>query len=396
MVSPTPLLEEFEFDSSKKANQCTKTKKAAFVMLILSMTIGLIWISIKLTTSKSQAKILYIYTSTEATQPYMKAQVIDVNNQAFKCVLSDPPIHGHGDVIGLINGTIPIMCGGFGYFHVGYYHNNFTSLKSCFVLKNKTWTQTTDLLEGVFESGRGNVVINGSLLIHGGITGGDHIWYVTDYGTRDPMDQLDSVELVSPRHHQSLPKIPMTISNHCNMKVNSTTILVTGGSPNDSGNVSNQTQYSYPYDSVKSSNQTHFHDLVSGSWTQGPTMTMERARHACASFELKGRRIYVVGSKWNKTLEFLDSEDLDQGWQMINPLPSEMTTIVTSLDGKSVYALGHMSQVLDAQICQLQCTSQSLHSCTWKTLDRWSVGRMHGRDIAALPIPDAVASELCD
>ena len=85
MVSPTPLLEEFEFDSSKKANQCTKTKKAAFVMLILSMTIGLIWISIKLTTSKSQAKILYIYTSTEATQPYMKAQVIDVNNQAFKC-----------------------------------------------------------------------------------------------------------------------------------------------------------------------------------------------------------------------------------------------------------------------------------------------------------------------
>ena len=79
-----------------------------------------------------------------------------------------------------------------------------------------------------------------------------------------------------------------------------------------------------------------------------------------------------------------------------NPLPSEMTTMVTSLDGKSVYALGHWSQVLDAKICQLQCTSQSLQSCTWKILERESVGRMLGRDIAALPIPDAVASELCD
>ena len=220
-----------------------------------------------------------------STSGHRRTRVLNLNNPDFVCNLPDFPYDALESAGGLLEGNILLMCGG--YMDMGrnstlaedlvkkklayqcykkentllrlyqyQYHMDFSRQgnhiqhQHCLQLKNKAWTQATTLKRSVMSMERGGILINGSLLLHGG---------------RHCSTILNLVpELVSINSSQELPSMVQRwyADGHCNMKINDTTILITGiGAPG--GGVDSRTV---------------FHNLLTGQLTEGPIMNVARIR----------------------------------------------------------------------------------------------------------------------
>ncbi len=122
---------------------------------------------------------------------------------------------------------------------------------------------------------------------------------------------LNSAEMLTEEGWESnIPSLPVTITAHCMVTVNSTTVMVIGGAQND--------EYS---------GKTFYFTFGEESWTEGPVLKNIRRYHSCGKIrrnkESQEMNIIVAGGYYGGS--YLSSvEILDEGsneWQTGPELP---------------------------------------------------------------------------
>ena len=219
----------------------------------------------------------------------------------FNCSagLPDFPIATAYAVGGVVN-NIPIICGG-GYGTI-YDDNHDESIqnktKKCYKFQAREWKEMEKGIdEPKFYFGTGNLVIKEEeekFLIHGGLTE-----FIQDKSSRF----ADSSEWFGNNTH-SLYNDTLPVGGHCNIQINDTHFMVTGGLiPN--GKTS------------KVTNKTYFcHTTNLTKCSPGPSLNIERRAHSCFQ---KAQYLYVVGGYItpNRTTPDTDVEYLhlgDKNW----------------------------------------------------------------------------------
>jgi hypothetical protein len=140
---------------------------------------------------------------------------------------------------------------------------------------------------------------DGKLLVTGGYDGSGYAVY------------LNSAEMLTEEGWESnIPSLPVTISAHCMVTVNSTTVMAIGG-----------------YQNRQWSGKTFYFTFGEESWTEGPALMDKREYHSCGKIRRNKERqelsIIVAGGYDGSS--FLSSvEILDEGsneWQTGPELP---------------------------------------------------------------------------
>ena len=185
-----------------------------------------------------------------------------------------------------------------------------------------------------------------------------------------------STLLISTKGSENGPDLPKTLLYFCNIKVNETTILITGG--------------------IGGRSKSTFQNMVTGQSVPGPRLQKPRSNHVCGAFEFKGISLALVadgGGTSSDNIEVLDLSDVKQGgWMKIptNSLPGRKGSFqIVVLNRTDVYALGGGSD----GIFKLKCR-EDLQRCEWTRMKQSL--KEHRRDYAAFAIPDSVADELCN
>ena len=295
-------------------------------------------------------------------------EIVDLKNETFTCnanYLAKFPVKTSNIAgAGVIQGNIPMIC---------------TSYHGCYALKHKKWNHVVKLKKNRGSSSRGNVVLDGKLYISGGIS------------TRKPQK---SSELISSKTSISGPTLPQILFGHCTIKLNDSTILITGGSSSTSRKVKDQQNYS-----------STFQNIASGQVSLGPKFNEPRFKHKCAKFNFDGKTYALVtysgtdSSNYENpslNMEVLDMDSPRKGWKVILQKPGEFQSIrgfeVIVNNEKEVFILGGNKD--KRAIFKLECKAKDLNKCGWKKLpQRLKKGRSF---LTAISIPDSVAFELCD
>jgi hypothetical protein len=140
---------------------------------------------------------------------------------------------------------------------------------------------------------------DGKLLVTGGYDGS--------------LSKLNSAEMLTEEGWESnIPALPVTITNHCMVTVNSTTVMVIGGYQNGQGY----------------SGKTFYFTFGEESWTEGPKMKKTRLDHSCGKIRRgkasKDMSIIVAGGYHDGSSRLSSVEILDEGsneWQTGPQLP---------------------------------------------------------------------------
>ena len=92
----------------------------------------------------------------------LKTRIIDPKNADFVCDnFPDYPIEKGYGVGGVVEGNVPLICGGLGGLE-------FRDVRQCFMLINRQWKESGLMDMGRSLMGVGNIVINQKLLLSGG------------------------------------------------------------------------------------------------------------------------------------------------------------------------------------------------------------------------------------
>ena len=170
------------------------------------------------------------------------------------------------------------------------------------------------------------------------------------------------------------------LSGHCNVMLNSTSFMLTGGA-----------------DVNRYRSETLIYDFISQEWTTGPKMIHKRREHGCVKLE---NIIWVTGG-WTEdgylnSTEFLDLDNLNEGWKEGSDLPYSVTyhRMAASEDMKTAYITGgYGSEKWSEDILELKCTGFSPSSCAFKFSEANIKIKRAGH--VALPISNELAEELC-
>ena len=287
--------------------------------------------------------------------------IIDLKDDKIDCTLSDyPSTRMHYGTGGIVEAEIPMVCGG--------YDGDATFFKDCHKFLDNTWIAAGKIETGRSSMGSGNIVINGNLLLSGGFV-----------GTKD----LDSSVLIDSSSTMELKDLPIEISTHCNVRMNSSHMMVTGG---------------YSYDGGRRS-ETLLFDLTKEEWADGPSMRAERSSHGCAQMALGDKTIIWVTGGWDgsRSIQFTEYlEDLNQGWQSGPDLPYPLSShrMVALEDFKSIYITGGDGRQNNGEILQLQCSGSTPDTCAFKP-SALNV-KVDRQAHIALPISNALADKLCN
>ena len=177
----------------------------------------------------------------------------------------------------------------------------------------------------------------------------------------------------------------VAIFAHCSIQINDSFILVTGGKK------------------PQSSDKTYFHNFQTGQWSLAPKMNRARFLHGCAKFTIKNEMILVVAGGVDSNaifneVEFLNMDNIGEGWVAVTkPLPQGVDEflMVTSLDGKSVFAIGGNNGQETGDIQE----SHNLREDFPNDLDLFPTCRLQAsltfHHNVALLIPDSLVIELC-
>ncbi len=181
----------------------------------------------------------------------------------------------------------PILCGGL--------QNAYSN--KCYSLENNEWVSSASMNSVRVEAAAAQLQ-DGKILVTGG--------YDASFS------DLNSAEMLTEEGWESnIPSLPVTINRHCMVTVNSTTVMVIGGSQND--------QYW--------SGNTFYFTFGEESWTEGPELKNKRRYHICGKIrrnkESPEMSIIVAGgldgSSTLSSVEILD-EDSNE-WQAGPELP---------------------------------------------------------------------------
>ena len=227
-----------------------------------------------------------------------KTEIVDLNNSGFGCDLPDFPINLAYAAGGVVNG-IPIICGGANStIHKNGSETNFTKHKDCYEFKKREWKlmKNISLDKPKFYFGTGiNLVIKDKLLIHGGLT--EDIQDTT-------FSFANSSELIGFNTHTS-EKVTFPVAGHCNIMINETHFMVTGGLVpyGKSSEVTNKTYYC----------QTDLNKCI-----PGPYLNYPRRAHGCFQMTILGKPyLFVIGGyidnkqQTSNDVEYLDMSESD-------------------------------------------------------------------------------------
>ena len=233
------------------------------------------------------SKILVITGTANKIDDEKNLEIIDIKDSNYHCTkVASFPVRLDSATGGLINGT-PLLCGG----NDGTNNNNPTS--DCFELDNSGtgWSKKGGLLEPRKDAGQNSVVINGKLIISGGV---------------GSAGRLTSIEMVSPDASavKLSVNLPKGLYGHCQVQWDNTTVMIIGG-----------------FDGSFSA-ATYFVDVSSEMIdTNGPTLNTGRVYHSCGELLIPtdtGTDAYIVVTGGNslKSTEILKkTNNNDQEWK---------------------------------------------------------------------------------
>ncbi len=174
----------------------------------------------------------------------------------------------------------------------------------------------------------------------------------------------------------NIPSLPVTISAHCMVTVNSTTVMVIGG-----------------YQNEKISGKTFYFTFGEESWTEGPELKNKRRSHSCGKIrrnkESQEMSIIVAGGYDGSNLSSV--EILDEGsneWQTGPELPFGIyrSQMVEDQNGGVVLIGGFSSSI--RYIDTLYQLPHGGQDAVWiKMEQKMKTGR---RDHTAFLIPDNI------
>ncbi len=175
----------------------------------------------------------------------------------------------------------PILCGG--------YQNGVLSNK-CYSLENNEWVSSASMKSERIEAAAAQLQ-DAKLLVTGGFD--------------------KSAEMLTEEGWESnIPFLPVTITRHCMVTVNSTTVMAIGGWQNG-----------------QTSGKTFYFSFGKESWTEGPLLKNKRGYHSCGKIrrnkESQEMSIIVTGG-WIGSSRLSSVEILDEGsneWQAGPELP---------------------------------------------------------------------------
>jgi hypothetical protein len=158
-------------------------------------------------------------------------------------------------------------------------------------------------------------------------------------GGRDSsFSPLNSAEMLTEDGWDSnIPSLPVTISGHCMVTVNSTTVMAIGGRQNG--------QYF--------SGKTFYFTFGEESWTEGPELKIKRSSHSCGKIKRNKdsqEMSIIVAGGWDGSSRLSSVEILDEGsneWQTGPELPFgiDLSQMVEDQNGGAVLIGGSSSSV---------------------------------------------------
>ena len=282
-----------------------------------------------------------------------KTEIIDLLDSSNHCVSIDYPhafAYGFG---GLINPNVPMHCG---------------KSSDCFVLSDGQFTPVESLELGL-NWAYGAPVINGSLIIAGGY---------------DDSGKLKKVTMISLYEIKALKDLPFATGGHCTLKINDDKIMIASGFANTD----------YVLD-------TFVYDFAEDEWQSSHLLNIGRGSPACGSFKLKGKTILMVGLGYNgdaggyiNSVEYLEWET-NSGWVLGPPMVKALwgASMVTTSTGPLVVGGKDNDGDFFGDIYQLQCSSQLIAECQWKSMEQKLQYPRAG--FVAMLIPDSLAKDLC-
>ena len=379
-----------------------------------------------------------------------RMEIIDLGNKNFNCDENNLPKYpsqlmaGTG---GLINNETVMICGGFP--RTQEHMENLPG--DCFKLQpliSKEWIKVSDLAEPRYYSGSGNVVLDGGkLLVHGGSNTFLNPWPMLFYGhfylkralpeKLYPEEGYASTELVSSNSDASFSSAfsnQTMVYQHCNIQINSTTFMVTGGIQTSHcfglyarsgmkyfeapGCMAERFINRYNMTNVSPLRKTYFVNIKSGLKEEGPLLKIGRFNHGCERIEVNGASILIVAGgegsvkkynysfqlKYLSSMEYLDLSKWKDGWKLGPDLPFGIgvPNLVSSLDQSSLYAIGgeadfryRHDKKINMGILEYHCKGHHslMKNCQWQIMDQQL---NHKRlNSIAMSIPDSLANILC-
>ena len=210
-------------------------------------------------------------------------EVIDLESAETTCKTPPNfPTTVYEPINGLGFQETPIVCG-------GIQNNDYSSM--CYSLQNSEWV-SLDSMTSVRYNAAAAQFQDRKLLVTGGYNGSE---------------DLNTAEMFSEVGWESnIPSLPVTIFDHCMVTINSSTVLVIGGSQNQI-----------------TSRKTFFFTLGKENWIEGPAMKYERKGHNCERIkrekDSQEMSIIVVGGYDGYSAETLDEGSME--WKTGPQLP---------------------------------------------------------------------------
>jgi hypothetical protein len=230
---------------------------------------------------------------------FLSFQIIDLNFPTTTCNnLPDIPNIVISAFGGLGFQDKPMFCDGM---------KNPLRLNKCYSLKENGWTSSPGL----------NTEKYGAAVSPSPYPSGDQKFFVT--GGKHHLfrenSSLNTVEVLTEEGWKTLPQtLPVTISNHCSVLVNSTTVMVIGGVQNG-----------------RQSSDTYLFNTENEVWTKGPQLSTIRSYASCGRIRKDSQSqefsIIVAGGFYGDLTKLSSVEILDLGsneWRAGPSLPLEI------------------------------------------------------------------------
>jgi hypothetical protein len=298
----------------------------------------------------SKLLICGAFTSSDADT----CEVINLASSASTC--KNPP-NFPARVWGAIGGLgfkgNPILCGGV---------QNDVGSNKCYTLENNEWVSSASM-KSVRVDAAAAQLQDGKLLVTGG---------------NDAFAFFNSAEMLTEEGWESnIPSLPVTISRHCIITVNATTVMVIGGMQNG-----------------QLSGKTFYFTFGEESWTEGPELKIKRTWHSCGKIrrnkESQEMSIIVAGGEDGSS--YLSSgEILNEGsskWQTGPALPLEIyeSQMVEDQNG-GVALIGGYSYAVDNLDTLYQLPHGGQDAVWTKMEQKMKTGRYHH---TAFLVPDKI------
>jgi len=298
-----------------------------------------------------------------------RTEILNLKNHKFTCPgLPDYPIemaYGAGGMIGIV----PLICGG--------QKGNFGSITfyaDCYTLRGRQWIKNGSLDQPRTKMGTGTIAMNNALFINGGVFDENRSY-------------SKSNEKIGLNSKSKLPDLPKSRYSHCNIPINDTHIIITGGAEDGSYTT-----------------KTLIFDINAKTFSEGPRLNQARQDHGCFNTKIGNRQVmFVTGGYYDgynlDTTEFLDLSQPELGWSFAGqnlPFKVHLHRMVQTPDAKSVYLTGGYdgsNGQYSNKILEMKCPNQTPESCVFNEIP--TKLKYPRRGHIALSITEELAKELC-